>query len=74
MHISQITFPTLYKIYMTCRYKLNIRHIIKHLLFSTLKTIFGRSDGLDVNWAIFHIQYTVKPGYLVTSILNGYLY
>jgi hypothetical protein len=53
---------------MTCRYKFNIRHIIKHLLFSTLKTIFGRSDGLDVKWAIFHIQYTVKPGYLVTSI------
>ena len=41
---------------MTCRYKFNIRHIVKHLLFSTLKTIFGSSDGLDVKWAVFHIQ------------------
>ena len=41
---------------MICGYKFNIRHIIKHLFFNTLRTIFGNSDGLAFKWAVFHIQ------------------
>ena len=41
---------------MICEYKINIRHISKHLFFNTLRTIFGTSGGLDVKGAVFHIQ------------------
>jgi hypothetical protein len=41
---------------MICGYTFNIRNIIKHLFFDTVRTIFGKSGGLDVKWAVFHIQ------------------